>query len=215
MKEGVGAATIHKALAIVSGMFRQAVIWDRVDRNPVREIKLPRATRRRFVRPLRSGHGRGDAGALLEAEQLRDATLVSVLAYAGLRPEEARALQWEDVGERTIRVERAAAGSTIKETKTDEIRTVRLLGAARGDLALWREGAEARRRAGWYSRRRAATLWTDFDWRNWRKRVYRPDCGGGGAHREPSIRPSPFVRVAADPRGRVRDRSGTAARQLA
>ena len=25
-KEGVGAATIHKALAIVSGMFRQAVI---------------------------------------------------------------------------------------------------------------------------------------------------------------------------------------------
>lgn len=123
--EGVGAATIHKALAIVSGMFRQAVIWDRVDRNPVREIKLPRATRKRFVRPLAPVTVEAIRARLLAAGQLRDAMLVSVLAYAGLRPEEARALRWEDVGERTIRVQRAAAGSTVKETKTDEIRTVR------------------------------------------------------------------------------------------
>ena len=113
-REGVGAATIHKALAIVSGMFRQAVIWDRVDRNPVREIKLPRATRQRFVRPLAPVTVEAMRAVLLEEERLRDATLVSVLAYAGLRPEEARALRWEDVGERTIRVERAAAGSTVE-----------------------------------------------------------------------------------------------------
>jgi integrase len=153
-KEGVGAATVHKALAIVSGMFRQAVIWDRVDRNPVREIKLPRATRKRFVPPVAPVMVEAMRARLLEKEQLRDATLVSVLAYAGLRPEEARALRWEDVGERTIRVERAAAGSTVKETKTDEIRTVRLLVPLARDLAMWREQCGGRQ-VGWCSRRRA------------------------------------------------------------
>ena len=172
-REGVGAATIHKALAIVSGMFRQAVIWDRVDRNPVREIKLPRATRQRFVRPLAPVTVEAMRARLLAGEQLRDAVLVSVLAYAGLRPEEARALRWEDVGERTIRVERAAAGSTVKETKTDEIRTVRLLEPLSRDLAQWRErcGGAA---AGLVFPTSRGTLWTDFDWRNWRRRVYRP-----------------------------------------
>ena len=38
-------------------------------------------------------------------------------------------------GERTIRVERAAAGWTVKETKTGEIRTVRLLEPRARDLA--------------------------------------------------------------------------------
>ena len=102
-----------------------------------------------------------------------DAMLVSVLAYAGLRPEEARALRWEDLGERTIRVERAAAGSTVKETKTDEIRTVRLLEPLASDLALWRErcGGLA---SGLVFPTSRGTVWTDFDWRNWRRRVYRP-----------------------------------------
>jgi integrase len=36
----------------------------------------------------------------------RDATLISVLAYAGLRPGEALALQWRDIREQTILVER-------------------------------------------------------------------------------------------------------------
>ena len=164
-REGVGAATIHESLAILSGMFRQAVIWDRVDRNPVRETKLPRATRKRFVRPVAPLMVEAMRARLLAEERVRDATLVSVLAYAGLRPEEARALRWEDVGERTIRVERAAAGSTVKETKTEDIRTVRLLEPLAEDLGSWRElsGGAATGLVFGTSR---GTLWTDFDWRN-------------------------------------------------
>jgi len=41
------------------------------------------------------------------ASSPRDATLISVLAYAGLRPGEALALQWRDIREQTILVERA------------------------------------------------------------------------------------------------------------
>jgi integrase len=129
---GVGAPTVRKALALLSGMFRCAVTWDRVDRNPVREVKLPAARQTRHVRPLPPADVEAMRSRLLADGRLLDATLVSVLAYAGLRPEEARALRWSDVGERTIRVERAAAGSAIKATKTGKIRTVRLNRAARG-----------------------------------------------------------------------------------
>src|SRR5581483_11518769 len=37
---GVGTPTVRKALALLSGLFRCAVLWDRVDRNPVREVKV-------------------------------------------------------------------------------------------------------------------------------------------------------------------------------
>ena len=57
----------------------------------------------------------------------RDATLISVLAYAGLRPGEALALQWRDVREQTILIERALSLGQEDDTKTDAHRTVRLL----------------------------------------------------------------------------------------
>ena len=47
----------------------------------------------------------------------QDRTLVSVLAYAGLRPGEALGLRWGDVGERTILVERSVALGEVKETR--------------------------------------------------------------------------------------------------
>jgi integrase len=40
---------------------------------------------------------------------LCDATLLLVLAYAGLRPLEALALEWRDVHGRTLRVARAVS----------------------------------------------------------------------------------------------------------
>lgn len=74
------------------------------------------------------------SGARLQEGGLLDATLISVLAYAGLRLQEARALQWGDIGERTVTVERAAARSGVKTTKTGEMRTVRLLAPLARDL---------------------------------------------------------------------------------
>lgn len=68
-----------------------------------------------------------------------DATLVSVLAYAGLRPGEALALRWGDVRERTILVQRASDGyGGVKTTKTRSVRTVRLLAPLAADLRAWR-----------------------------------------------------------------------------
>lgn len=38
---------------------------------------------------------------------VRDATLISVMAYAGLRPGEALGLRWSDVRERTLLIQRS------------------------------------------------------------------------------------------------------------
>jgi len=72
----------------------------------------------------------------------RDATILSVLAYAGLRPGELRALRWGDVRKTTITVERAARpDGTIKSTKNHERRAVRLLAQLAADLAELRRAA--------------------------------------------------------------------------
>ena len=69
---------------------------------------------------------------------MRDATLIPVLAYAGLRPGEALALRWGDLRTRTILVQRAVSLGEEKATKTSQNRTVRLLGPLKADLAEWR-----------------------------------------------------------------------------
>src|SRR3546814_1155440 len=62
-----------------------------------------------------------------------------LLAYAGLRPQEALAMRWDDVRERTLLIEKASDGQGgVKPTKTSQSRTVRLLAPLGGDLAEWR-----------------------------------------------------------------------------
>ena len=124
-------------------MFRCGVTWDTIDRNPLREIRIPQAKRKRLVRPLAPEDVEAIRMTLCSHGGLGHATLVSALAYAGLRPQEARALRWGDIDERTLRVERAAAGSSVKGTKTEKLRTVRLLAALREDLA-WRNESGGR-----------------------------------------------------------------------
>ncbi len=168
----VGAPTVRKALALLSGMFRCAVEWDRIDRNPARDVGMPVAKRSRHVRPLPPARVEAMRAKLLAAGAERDAAMVSVLAYAGLRPEEVRALRWSDVRGRTVLVERAAAGSAVKATKTGGIRSVRLLEPLADDLQRWGEASSSQSELVFPNQR--GTVWTDHDWRNWRSRVYRP-----------------------------------------
>ena len=94
LAEKVGAPTIRKALAVLSAIFRCAVEWDRIDRNPVRDVRMPAAKRSRHVRPVAPATVEAMRARLLLAEAERDAAIVSALAYAGIRPEELRALSW-------------------------------------------------------------------------------------------------------------------------
>src|ERR671928_216010 len=68
----------------------------------------------------------------------RDAMIVSVLAYAGLRPQELLALMWEDVDDGRIAVRRKNVDGTLYPyTKTRQDRTVDLLAPLATDFAEW------------------------------------------------------------------------------
>jgi len=182
---GVGISVVRKALVIVSGMYTCAERWEYVDRNPVRSIKIPVAERAYHVR-VSAPHTVEAIRADLSARGLAaDAVLIFVLAYAGLRPAEARALQWGDVRERSILVERAADAVSVKATKTRKIRSVRLLRPLAEDLEWWRARCPDCSRGALVFPTRRGTLWTKDDWDNWRNRVFKPAAGRLGASQRP------------------------------
>ena len=171
---GVGDPTIRKLMSIVQGVLQRAVEWQRLKTNAARAVRKPPQRRTRRIEPPAPFAVEQMRARLRANGRLRDATLVCLLAYAGLRPGEALALEWRHIGERTIIVERALALGSLKETKTRQTRSVRLLPPLASDLAEWRlacgrpddrtlvfPGAEGQ-------------PWSDHHWRNWRKRVYAP-----------------------------------------
>jgi integrase len=119
--------------------------------------------------------------ARLRAEhRLRDATLLVVLAYAGLRPQEVLALEWRHVRERTLLVERALSDGQLKALKNRrQPRTVTLLPPLIEDLDEWRDASVGRFAAPVFPTASGA-FWPATDWRNWRKRIYRSTAHGVG-----------------------------------
>jgi integrase len=122
---GVGPHAIRKAMTLLGALLQRAAEGRRIPYNPqrvVRKARLPLSTEVRPLAPVR-------VEAMRAAAELRDATIVSVLAYSGLRPGELRELRWRHVRERTL---------LINAAKTGRRRTVRLLIPLAEDLALWR-----------------------------------------------------------------------------
>lgn len=164
-RAGAGQATVRKALSMLQGILSRAVEWQRIASNPVAVVRKPSAKRQREVVVLEPERVESLRRHLIDCGAIGDAVLVSVLAYAGLRPwSEAVTLAWADVRERTLRV---------YASKTRRERTIDLLAPLRADLAEWRLACG--RPGG-----RALVLpysgraWADHDVRNWRRRVWKP-----------------------------------------
>ena len=87
---GVGAPTIRKTLSLLQAMLRQAVAWDRLRLNPVKQIRKPNAPRKRAVVALSPAQVEALRAAM---PTLADSVLVGLLAYAGPRPEDVLALE--------------------------------------------------------------------------------------------------------------------------
>ena len=134
---GVGEGSTRKALVLLHGILQRAVEWNRLAANPMVAVKKPPAGQMRLVQPLAPEAVEEMRRLLLSQGFVRDATLISVLAYAGLRPGEALALRWRSIQERTVLVEAAVAMGEIGPTKTRRARTVRLLRPLARDLAEW------------------------------------------------------------------------------
>ena len=175
-QDEVGEAMTHRVLMLLSGILRHAVLRGRINANPVTPVRVPQMKRKRVVRPLAPVTVERVRAAMLEAGDEASATMVSVMAYAGLRPGEVIALTWRDVGEHTILVEQTVDGlGDTKITKTKTFRTVRLLEPLAEDIAGWRSSsaADAVDTAPIFPREDGDFV-TDTDYRNWRRRRFRP-----------------------------------------
>lgn len=173
LQSGVGKETVRRTLAMLQGVLERAAEWGRIGTNPARYVKKPRQGRTRAVEALAPASVERLRAYLLANDQLRDATLVSVLAYAGLRPGEALALRWGDVKQRTLVVEKALSLGEERPTKTRAIRTVRLLKPLAADLKAWRLASGRPAETALVFPTPAGGPWTEFDYRNWRRRRYR------------------------------------------
>ena len=115
-KQGVGDPTILKTLTVFRSILKRAERDEEIARNPIPLVAKPKQARireprpvapyyvelirRHMLDPIRRQDKRGYRHARRpELDRHRDATLVSVLAYSGPRPEsEALPLQWWQMG---------------------------------------------------------------------------------------------------------------------
>jgi len=128
---------------------------------------------------------------MLAVGDLMGATIVSVLAYAGLRPGEAVALERFHVRNDTLLIEQAVANGKLKLQKTGRVyRTVDLLSALADDLAVWLELLPADQSALFL--RDDGGLWRTTDWNNFRKRRFyvATEAAGVGRPRPYDLRHS-------------------------
>lgn len=108
--------------------------------NIVKEITKPSAPRKRAVVPLTPAAVERIRRAMLLADPergLRDATIVSILGYTGMRPEEVLALECDHPKEKTILVEQKVSLGVIyksQKVKGRPPRSPRLFSAVRADI---------------------------------------------------------------------------------
>jgi len=95
---GYGRVSVRYALTLLGAILQRAFENGQIQSNPARAVRKAALPRRTEVRPLAPA----SVERMRAASSPRDATLISVLAYAGLRPGEALALQWRDIREQTI-----------------------------------------------------------------------------------------------------------------
>jgi integrase len=123
LAERAGPVSVRHAMDLLGAILEHAFVAGRIPANPVRRVKKARRPRREEVQALSPA----TIEAMRAAASTRDAALISVLAYAGLRPGEALGLRWGDIRERTILIQRSVSLGEEADTKTRQHRTVRLL----------------------------------------------------------------------------------------
>lgn len=177
-EDGKGVQTQLKVLSFLSGILGLAAEREEIPGNPVKAIRKPRLKNKPEVRVLPPStvealrdqlhFVKSKTGEWVKNRNAhRDRTLVSILAYSGIRPGEAMFLKWNHINN-TILVE----GSLFEdETKTHKNRNVRLLPPLSQDLNEWYM-AQGRPHQDTYVIPRGGGGYHFY--KNWRKRNYQP-----------------------------------------
>jgi integrase len=126
---GAPVESVRKALTLLGGILQRALEAGRIPSNPQRLVRKAAPAPTVEVRPIAPVTVEAIRGVL----RVRDAIVVALLAYAGIRPQELRELLWAHVLERTLVVH---APKTRRHRTAP--RSVRLLAPLAQDLREWR-----------------------------------------------------------------------------
>lgn len=208
VKAGVNPGTVHKARTFLSSVLRHAAESEVIPGNPVSLVRPPKASHRDAVQPLAPTTVEAIRSRLLDPPprevaaarqgqryrrryelpapgtpetRRRDALITSLIAYAGLRPGELRALRLDDVRDATILVQRAAnPDGSIKATKNERHRTVRLLSALAQELREYRLAIGRPPGATPLLFDPDGKPWDKTAWQIWRVDRWAPACRAAG-----------------------------------
>jgi integrase len=184
---GVGRHAVRLSMVVLQAMFRQAVVWGWVGTNPVRAVPKPSGKRERAVVCLAPSQVEAIRACLIERHRLYAATIVSLVAYQGLRiPEEVLALEVRHAGRNTVLVEqRLIKGEVVGGQKVRGFhpRAVRLEEPVRRDVAQYLVATGLR--SGLLFPRADGAPWQVHDYKNWTRRVWHAAREAAGIDRMP------------------------------
>lgn len=175
-KAGVGAPVLRRSYIVLRQILKSAVLPHRLlELNPITSVSIPdpgdpdhkfltaegvEAIRNRFL-------GEGDVFS---------ATLVSVLGYVGIRPQDALALRWSDVGEKLTVHRKNVDGEILAGSKSGlgYRRTVEIPAQVAKDLDFFKtQGGEAKEETALIFARGDGEPFRKTDFDNWRNRKFR------------------------------------------
>lgn len=163
VRDGVKPHAVNKAVILLGAILQRAAESKRITTNPqrlIRKVALPQSEE---VHPLAPA----TVEALRQALPLREATIVSVLAYTGVRPGELRGLRWRHVKDQTI---------IVNAEKTRTRRTVRILSSVARDLAIWKDASGDPGGDEFVFPSSDGGEWSSNGFEKWRCRVFVPAC---------------------------------------
>jgi integrase len=158
----IGVEARRKALKLFRQILDKAIAWGEMGSNPASFVEMPLA-RRMLVEPPEVLEVERIRAALLAKGRMQDAVLVSLMAYAGLRPHEALELLWSDIQGRNIRVR------AMKKVGARG-RSVRLLKPLAADLSQLKL---KRSRNALVMINGRGGQWTPTTFNNWRRRTFK------------------------------------------
>lgn len=131
IRDGASNNTVNHATRVLSACLGRAVLEDVIPGNPCVGL---RALRHRVERP-RALTEREVLALLDAAHTPRDRRIIALMGYAGLRPAEALAVEWQDIAGGLIHVTRSLlSDGTVSTPKGFHGRTVRVTAALAGHL---------------------------------------------------------------------------------
>jgi integrase len=183
MAEGMSPHKANQALRILSAALGAACSDGLLPANPCAGLRaVPHSPARpRALTPMEVERIRA------AMPTMRDVVMVGLLAHAGLRPEEALALRWADVG-RALVIDRAFSCGEHKATKTHQRRSVEVIPPLGRDLVLL--GPKVADPEALVAPSETSGF---LNLNNWRNRVWLPACKEAGvrATRTTADTPSP------------------------